>query len=440
MPGPEPRILSFSQGHDTPPTFHKTQERPIDGPSVGAQELSAKEVAQLRGETPGVEGGIHLNNAGAGLMPTRVLNAVQEHLELEAVQGGYEAATLRRSAMDEAYADVAKLVKASPDRVAFLESATVGVAQALSSIPFRPGDRIVTTRDDYVSNQIMYISLRERLQVEVIRAPDGPEGGVDLGALEELIHRKAPRLVSVTHVPTNSGLVQPVEEIGVMARHRDVLYLVDACQSVGQIPVDVEAWGCDFLAASARKYLRGPRGTGFLYLSDRVLEQGLEPLFPDLRGADWVDDDLYQPAADARRFETWESSVAGLLGMGAAARYARDVGVERGGRRAFRLAALLRERLAGLPGVRVLDRGSRLCAIVTVAVEGWRPRELVRSLRAQGVRTSASELGSGLLDFRDKGVEGALRLSPHYYNTEEEVHEAVDRLEGILTGSSDSGP
>ena len=382
----------------------------------------------LRSDTPGTSERIHLNNAGASLMPLPVLAAVRAHLDLESRIGGYEAADARRADVRAARADVASLLGAAPENVAFTEHATASFVQALSSVPFRPGDALVTTRNDYVSNQLMYLSLERRMGVEVLRAPDLPEGGVDVTALEELVHRRRPRLVAVTHVPTNSGLVQDVEGVGEVCRRRDVLYLVDACQSVGQMPVDVTALGCDFLSVTARKFLRGPRGAGFLFVSDRVLESDLEPLFIDLQGADWIAEGLYQPAPDARRFETWEFAYALLLGLGAACRYALDVGVEAARERAWRLAADMREALRGIPGVTVLDRGRVLSAIVTLDVAGHDPAELVQTLRERGINTSAAPRSAAVLDFDQKGVEGALRVSPHYFNTEDETGALVDAL------------
>lgn len=361
-------------------------------------------------------------------MPAPVVNAAQDHLALEARIGGYEAAAMARPAIAEAYRSMATLLRTRPERIAFTEHATASFAQALSAIPFARGDVILTTRSDYVSNQIQYLSLAHRFGVEVVRAPDAAEGGVDPGAMEELIHRRRPRLVAVTHVPTNSGLVQDVAAIGEMCRARDVLYLVDACQSVGQMPVYPEGIGADFLSGTARKFLRGPRGSGFLWVSDRVLEAGLEPLFPDLRGADWIDADLYQPAPGARRFETWEFSWALVLATGEAARYAEGVGVEFIRERAGSLAARLRERLGEIDGVRVLDRGRKLCAIVTVSVAGWKPEALVLELREEGINTSSQTRMDAVLDYDSKGVEGALRISPHYFNTEEEVDAAVEAI------------
>ncbi len=388
-------------------------------------------MARLRADTPGCEGVVHLNNAGASLMPRPVLDAVRGHLELEARLGGYEAEAEAAPAVEDAYAAVAELLDTRPDQVAFTEHATASFVQALSSVPLRAGDVILTTRADYVSNQIQYLTLAERLGVEVVRAPDAPEGGVDLGALEGLLHRRRPKVVAVTHVPTSSGLVQDVAAVGRMCRERDAWFLVDACQSVGQMPVHPEEIGADFLSATARKFLRGPRGAGFLWVSDRALDAGLTPLFPDLRGGDWIAEELYQPAPGARRFETWEFAWALVLGTGAAARYALEVGLEATRDRVRSLAARLRDGLAALPGARVLDRGPELAALVTVSFEGHAPPDLMRRLRERRIHTTGQERVDAVLDYDAKGVEGALRLSPHHYNTEAELETTVEALREI---------
>ena len=220
-------------------------------------------ITKLRADTPGCANRVHLNNAGASLMPGPVVDAITAQLDLEASIGGYEAESESSTEIAAAYEDVAKLLGTSASNIAFSQHATASFVAALSAVRFSAGDVVLTTRNDYVSNQIQYLALADRFGVEVVRAPDAPEGGVDLGAIEGLIHRRRPRLVAVTHIPTSSGLVQDVMAIGAMCRAREILYLVDGCQSVGQMPVDVEAMGCDFFSATARKYLRGPRGAGF---------------------------------------------------------------------------------------------------------------------------------------------------------------------------------
>jgi selenocysteine lyase/cysteine desulfurase len=390
------------------------------------------DIQRLRAETPGCAERIHLNNAGAALMPAPVIGALQDHVELESRIGGYEAEELRAPEIGAAYRSVARLLGTESRNIAFTENATVSNLQAISSIPFTAGDLILTTRNDYASNQIQFLSLQRRLSVRVLRAPDDAAGGVDVQAMANLIRDQRPKLVCVTHVPTNSGLVQDVDAIGAACRQAEVLYLVDACQSVGQMPVDVRSIQCDFLSASARKYLRGPRGCGFLYVADRVLDRGLMPLFVDMRGADWIAADSYRAAPDARRFENWEFAWALVLATGAAAQYATALGLESIQARVRALARRLRESLATIDRVRVLDRGPELSGTVSIATAGASPPALVAALRERRINVSAQSRVSAVIDYDDKGVSASLRISPHYYNTEDEIGQAVAALRELL--------
>ncbi|CAN5735864.1 aminotransferase class V-fold PLP-dependent enzyme [soil metagenome] len=376
-----------------------------------------------------VNGRIHLNNAGASLMPRPVAAAVMGHLRHELELGGYEAADAAAADIEQAYADVAGLIGARPRNIAVVENATVAFAQALSAFDFERGDVILTTRNDYVSNQLMFLSLAARLGVDIVRADDLPEGGVDPDSMRALIRQRRPRVVAATWVPTNSGLVQPVEAVGAACADAGVPFIIDACQAVGQIDIDVAAVPCDFLAATARKFLRGPRGTGFLYVGDRMLEQRRAPLWLDMRGASWTGPDSYELADSARRFENWEFAYALLLGLGAAARYARDVGVATAGAYAAELAAYARDRLAGLAGARVLDRGTRLAAIATVEFDGVAAGDIVARLREQAINTIELQLDSAGREMADKNARGAVRISPHYYNTRHEIDIAIGALD-----------
>ena len=390
-----------------------------------------RQVDQWRQDTPGCANRVHLNNAGAGLMPQSVLNAIVGHLNREASFGGYESADDVKPAIDEAYANVARLIGAQPRNIALVENSTVAFFQALSAFDFEPGDVIVTTRNDYVSNQLAYLSLARRRGIRVERAADLATGGADPQSVRDLLRGPHVRLLAVTWVPTNSGLIQPVEALGEIAESAGVPYLIDACQAVGEIPADVAKLRCDFLSATARKFLRGPRGLGFLYVSDRALKRGQFPLYIDMRGADWVSANSFEPAPDARRFENWEFPHSLVLGLGEAARYALSVDIERGGRRARELAAKLRVKLSAVPGFRVLDRGAELAAIVTVDIQGWHASDVVTWLRQRGINTSASQRAYAVIDMDEKHATSAVRLSPHYYNTEEELDLAVEALRAL---------
>jgi selenocysteine lyase/cysteine desulfurase len=399
-------------------------------PDAMATRTHAPAPTQLdrwRRDTPGCRDRIHLNNAGAALMPQPVLQALTRHLEREGAIGGYEAADEAEPRLRETYELIGRLVGAAARNIAIVENATVAFNQAVSAFDFRPGDRIVTTRTDYPSNQLTYLSLARRAGVETVRADDLPEGGVDPESVRRLASHPRTRVVALSWVPTNSGLVQDARAVGQVCAELGVPYLIDACQAVGQLPVDAEALRCDFLGATGRKFLRGPRGIGFLYVSDRMLERGVFPLFLDMRGADWTDPDDFRLADGARRFENWEFAYALVAGLCEAARYALDVG-STGPDRARALAAELRERLGEIREVRVLDRGRERCAIVTVDVADRDAAKLKLELRARGINTSSADRKSGVLDMDEKRAATALRLSPHYYNTEDELDTAVTAL------------
>jgi len=389
-------------------------------------------VAQWRAETPGTAHRTHLNNAGAALMPSPVISAMTNHIALESEIGGYEAADAQESAIADAYHEIASLINATSRNIGIVANATAGFIQAMSSFDFRRGDIIVTTRSDYTSYQIQFLALAQRLGVEVLHADDLPEGGVDPESVRALAANPKCRLVHVSWVPTHSGLVQDVEAVGVVCEALGVPYLVDACQAVGQIPIDVRSLRCDYLAVTARKFLRGPRGIGFLYASDRALARGDHPLFVDMRGATWIDPSRYELADSAIRFEDWEFAYALVLGLAEATKYARSIGVTVAQQRAWALAESLRSQLSSIDGVRVLDRGSVRSAIVTADIPGWYAPDLVSALRERRINSAATLRWYGLLDLTPRNITSAIRLSPHYYNTEDEIATTVDAIRELM--------
>lgn len=312
---------------------------------ISTQELNF-DLERARRETPGCENVLHFNNAGAGLMPQPVLDAVVGHLQLEAEIGGYEAKERELERIDHVYQAAARLINCRPAEIAIVENATRAWDMAFYAIPFKPGDRILTARAEYISNYIAYLQVAQRTGAQIEVIPNDEFGQTSAEALREMIDDRV-KLISITHVPTHGGLVNPAMEIGRVAREAGVLYLLDACQSVGQMPIDVEQIGCDILSTTARKYLRGPRGIGFLFVRSGLIKQ-LEPPFLDMHAARWVARDRYEIVADARRFENWEMYYAGKIGLGVAIDYALDWDVEITWPRVKALAAQLRTSLQAL--------------------------------------------------------------------------------------------
>lgn len=388
--------------------------------------LSQQDVELLREDTPGVRQVLHFNNAGTGLAPTPVLDAVRQHLDLEAMTGGYEAAARAKPAMDTFYTALAALIGSKPHEIAYIENATRAWDMAFYGIDFREGDRVVTGRAEYVSNYVALLQMKKHKGIEIDLVEDDASGQIDLHALKSAITPKT-RLVALTHIPTFSGLINPAEEVGDIARSAGILYLLDACQSAGQIPLNVHEIGCHMLSGTGRKYLRGPRGTGFLYVSDNVLDQ-IEPPFIDLQSANWLDDTSYELVPHARRFETWERYVAGQIGLGVAVTYAIGFGMERLANRTCALGAQLRSELAGVDGVTVHDKGKRKGGIVTFTLAGETPEQTKLRLAEQGINVSVSTAGSARIDLPRRGLDAVVRASLHAFNSEEEIERFVKAL------------
>lgn len=370
----------------------------------------------------------HLNNAGAALPPSQVTEAIIAHLRLEARIGGYEAADAARDQVAAVYTAIARLIGSRPDEIAVVENATRAWDMAFYAMSFKPGDRILTARAEYASNVIAFLQVAARTGAVVEVVEDDEHGQFSTGDLRRRLgHGADVKLIAMTHVPTQGGLVNPAEEVGAIARQAGVPFLLDACQSVGQLPVDVERIGCDMLSTTGRKYLRGPRGTGFLYVRQSMLEQ-LEPPFLDLHAATWTAPGSYEIRGDARRFENWETNYAGKIGLGTAVEYALSWGLEAIEARVAALAENLRGRLAAIDGVTVHDQGQRRCGIVTFTVDGVPAQEIQRQLAGKGVNTSVSHAESARFDLPRRGLHDLVRASVHYYNDDAELGRLIDAL------------
>ena len=377
------------------------------------------DIEQLRADTAGCEQSVFFNNAGASLQPRPVIARVIEHLRLEEQLGGYEAADRVTAELEAVYGSVARLLHCSADEIALQENATRGWEMAFYSLRFAAGDRIVTSANEYASNYIAFLQVAQRTGAEIHVVESDQTGEVDLEAMRKLLDDRV-KLIALTHLPTNCGLVQPAARVGEVARRAGIPFLLDATQSAGQIDLDVEALGCDMLCATGRKYLRGPRGTGFLYVRRSMLGQ-MDPPLLDLHAANWISQDKFAVRGDAKRFETWESAAATRLGLGVALEYALALGLKNIERRVQELGALLRERLGEVKGVTIQDLGRVSSGLVTFTCVGHTAGEVMQGLKEQGIAVRVSDLSSTRIDMERRGLEELVRASVHYYNTEEEI-------------------
>jgi cysteine desulfurase/selenocysteine lyase len=350
------------------------------------------------------------------------------YLQQEAIIGGYALANQSGDEMQDLYVQAGILLNCSPENIAYTASATDSYAKAITAVNFKAGDVILTTDDDYISNQLSFLSLKTRLGIKIIRADNLPNGDLDLESFESLVIRYQPKLIALTHIPTNSGLVQPAEEVGEICRKYDILYLLDACQSVGQMVVDVKKIDCDFLTATGRKFIRGPRGTGFLYVSDRVLATGMAPLIFDNIGAAWTGADEYQLTENAKRFEFWESSIAGRIGLAAALKYINTIGIANIEQYNLQLMQQFRAGLEQVKGLQLHDKGTRQCNILTFTTHNRSLEETATLLRDNQVYFSMSFRNFAVIDFNKKDLDGVIRFSPHIFNTEQELEKIIDIL------------
>ena len=374
---------------------------------------------------------IFLNSAGSSLMPKSVVQEINNYLLEEEKYGGYAVEDLKANEIAGFYDQAAQLIGAQPHNIAFTHDATDAYIKALSSIHFKKGDVVITTNDDYASNQIQFISLQKRFGIEIVRIENLENGELDVEDFQNLIDKHHPKLVAVTHIPTNSGLIQNVEAIGNICHDRQIPFLLDACQSVGQIEVDVTKIKCDFLSTTGRKFLRGPRGTGFLFISDNLLKNGYSPLMIDGGGAVWKSIDQYEVLNDAKRFETWEAPYALIIGFKEAIRYANEVGLKSIESYNQKLMFQLRENLSGLQSVQMFDKGLKKCNILTFRKDGKSLKEIEEKLKQNNIFFSVSNKEWGVIDFNKKGIDGAIRLSPHYFNTIEEINNVTKIIDAI---------
>ncbi|MGB1249721.1 MAG: aminotransferase class V-fold PLP-dependent enzyme [Candidatus Promineifilaceae bacterium] len=388
------------------------------------------DIERAREETLGCDEIVHFNNAGSSLMPIPVSDFLHAYLYQEERIGGYETAAAQARMLENFYTATAKLLNCNSAEIAFIENATRAWDMAFYSFQFQPGDKILTTISEYGSNVIAYLQAAKRTGAEVVFVPDDEHGQIDVDALESMIDERV-KLIAISHIPTGGGLVNPAAAVGKIANAAGVPYLLDACQSVGQLEVDVQAIGCDMLSGTGRKYLRGPRGTGLLYVRQSLIEQ-LDPPFLDQYAADLVSPTEYVIRSDARRFENWERYFAGQAALGVAIDYALEWGVDAIQARIYHLASILRSELSKIKSITIEDEGRERCGLVTWQSSTHSGEYIKSALAAQKINVSLSSGSGTLVSFEGRGIKELVRSSVHYFNTEEEIGRFIDVLKPIV--------
>lgn len=402
-----------------------SRPEPESAPSSYSARV-AIDIERTRSETPGVKHGRHLLACGSALMPTVVAKAISDHIELELRHGGYQAQAMRSAQLDSVYGSIGDLIGAEPHEIAIMENATAAWSHAFYSIKLAPGDRILTSEAEYAANYVAMLQRAKSTGAVIEAIPSDPAGMLNVDALKAMMDERV-KLIAITWVPTNGGLVNPAAKIGRIAAEHNILYLLDGCQAIGQMPVDVTDLRCDFFTATGRKFLRGPRGTGFLYVRSSLIEQ-LEPVVIDHFAAEWTSIDQYTLRSDARRFENWENSYSLRAGLGAACEYAMQIGIDRIQKRTWGLADRLRSGLEQIAGATVRDLGSERCAIVSFTIDGQEPTSTVAELRKLGTIIGTSAPSSTRLDAERRHLPVMMRAAPHYYNTESEIDTLLEQL------------
>jgi selenocysteine lyase/cysteine desulfurase len=388
------------------------------------------DVDRARRETRGCEAVVHFNNAGASLPPAPVADALYSYLREEELQGGYETMARRAADLETFYSAAARLLNCTPAEIAFTDSATRAWNTAFYAFDFKPGDRILASSSEYGSNLVALLHQAERQGVEIVRVPDDDVGQIDVAALQQLIDARV-RLICLTQMPSGNGLINPAAAVGQIAVSASIPYLLDACQAIGQLPLDVEQLGCDILCGTGRKYLRGPRGTGLLYVRKSLLNK-LEPNQLNHHAAQLLSADRYQLRTDAKRFECWERSCAGQVALGVAIEYALAWGIGAIRQRIAALASELRQKLNRIEGVTVADRGIEKSGIVTFYTDQVAADQLQKKFLAGGVNTTTVPYSANPIITDTYGYPVLLRTSLHYYNTSQEIDQFMRMLQGFL--------
>jgi len=390
----------------------------------------AKSVEEVRKDIPFLKTGIiYLDNTATTPTPKPVIDAMLEYFnEYNANVGrGVHRATMRATEVFEAVRKkIANVINCDGDEIAYTKNATESINIVAQGLGLKSGDKVVTTVLEHHSNILPWQRLQERgVKLEVIGAtndcllrPEDFEAAID----------KSTRLIATHQVSNSVGSIQPVEEIGKVAKENDVLFLLDAAQSVGHMPVDVRKIGCDFLAAPGHKGLLGPQGTGFLYFR-KELGKELKPLLVGGGMVEEVGKDRVEFSKPPQIFDGGTPNIPGIIGLGRACDYVLDIGIERIEKRERELTESMMK-IAKIGNVSVYgptDLNKR-GGVVSFNVKGLGHHDVASMLDELEKIAVRSGHHCAQPTMKHLGVEGTVRASVHYYNLPDEVAKLVETV------------
>lgn len=388
--------------------------------------LTDDDIERLRADTPAVEKLTHFNHSKCSLPSNRVLGKIIGHLHLEATIGPSEAGDLAAADIEATRGAAAQLLKALPQEIALTGSGSQGWGAAFAALPhLKPGDRLLTSRHEWGGNLSMMKRAAGKAGANVEYIPCREDGTVSPDALAAMIDDRV-KLVALTWLPANSGLINPVAEIGEVTRAAGVPYFVDAGQALGQIEADVGAIGCDILKGTGRKFLRGPRGTAILYVRKSFLGT-LDPVASDVLSAPWEEGGP-KLREDARRFETAEKPFALHLGLGEAIRQALEIGIADIRGRIIAQSEKLRAALSEIAGVTLLDLGGEKSGLVSFSMSKLSASELRERLARENINVASIAAAYCPVEMAERGFSEVARASVSYLTTDAEIERLADAM------------
>ena len=377
---------------------------------------------------------IFLNSAGSSLPDPSVRDVVQEQLRIEFTKGGYAAANEAEPDIERFYNSAAALIGGSAEGIAYVDSGTRAWNSIMYAVPgLGPGKQIITARSEFGSNLVSLAHLASLTGASVDLVEVDANGRIQLEHLLSMVSERT-ALVALSMVNAHAGTVNDLAGVGQALKEiaPDVTFVVDGCQAAGQIPIDVTALGASALTVTGRKWLRGPRGSGFLYVDPQELHRFRPTAFDQTIAG------LQTPGTfphtdlsirdDARRFEMWERSHATMLGLGQAIDVTMALGVDAIQERIAALASALRIGIASIPGLDVLESADERSGIVGVSRSSGSVWEIVSALKETGFEVGAMPRWEAPPAFGGRTDKSVLRLSPHIFNTSEEIQQALDAL------------